>query len=314
MKNKTDLKKMSKRTHLMLKQISLFTLSVLLLCFAGCNKKAQTSGETGYRDEDLIITSDNYDLPATLCIPDGEGTFPAVVMLHGTGSNRNEAGNGYVYASHTLASKYRIASVHIDFPGSDLSDADSTLYEYDSAAKAVSDVADYLAGLENIKSDSVGVMGWSQGGTIALLAAGRYPDRFKSVVTWSGASDLMEVGLFSEEDLEEAKEKGYFLMDFAFRDSVKTSLNWCEDVMGTDVLGEFEAGYKGPVLAIAGTADTTVNPSQSEDIVDASDNDESRLVLVEGMDHTLNVFSEEDKHTLYKVIDETGNFFTDTLN
>ncbi len=305
---------LSKKTHLMLKPILLLTLTGLLLCSAGCNKKTQTSGETGYRDEDLIITSDNYDLPATICIPDGEGPFPAVVMLHGTGSNRNEAGNGYVYASHELASKYRIASVHIDFPGSDLSDADSTLYEYDSAAKAASDAADYIAGLENIKSDSVGVMGWSQGGTIALLAAGRYPDRFKSVVTWSGAPDLMKVGLFSEEDLEEALEKGYFLMNFDFRDSVKTSLNWCEDVMGTDVLDEFEDGYKGPVLAIAGTADTTVDPTQSEDIVDASDNGKSRLILVEGMDHTLNVFSEEDKHTLYKVIDETGNFFTDTLN
>ena len=304
---------LSKKTHFMLKQISLFALVGLLLCSAGCNKKAQTSGETGYRDEDLIITSDQYDLPATLCIPDGEGPFPAVVMLHGTGSNRNEAGNGYVYASHELASKYRIASVHIDFPGSDLSDADSTLYEYDSAAKAAADAADYLAGLENIRSDSVGVMGWSQGGTIALLAAGRYPDRFKSVVTWSGAPDLMKVGLFSEEDLEEALEKGYFLMNFDFRDSVKTSLNWCEDVMGTDVLDEFEDGYKGPVLAIAGTADTTVDPAQSEDIVDASDNGKSRLILVEGMDHTLNIFSEEDKHTLYKVIDETGNFFTDTL-
>ena len=305
---------LSKKTHLMLKPILLLTLTGLLLCSAGCNKKTQTSGETGYRDEDLIITSDNYDLPATICIPDGEGPFPAVVMLHGTGSNRNEAGNGYVYASHELASKYRIASVHIDFPGSDLSDADSTLYEYDSAAKAASDAADYIAGLENIKSDSVGVMGWSQGGTIALLAAGRYPDRFKSVVTWSGAPDLMKVGLFSEEDLEEALEKGYFLMNFDFRDSVKTSLNWCEDVMGTDVLDEFEDGYKGPVLAIAGTADTTVDPEQSEDIVDASDNDKSRLFLVEGMDHTLNIFSEDDKHTLYKVIDETGNFFTDTLN
>ena len=53
---------------------------------------------------------------------------------------------------------------------------------------------------------------------------------------------------------------------------------------------------------------------QEQQIVDASDNDKSRLFLVEGMDHTLNIFSEDDKHTLYKVIDETGNFFTDTLN
>jgi hypothetical protein len=31
------------------------------------------------------------------------------------------------------------------------------------------------------------------------------------------------------------------------------------------------------------------------------------------MDHTLNVFSEEDLRSLYQVIDKTGNFFADTL-
>lgn len=291
--------------------VIVFGVSVILA--GGCAKGPKGTAETTYHEEDISIAMDGYELPATICIPDGKGSFPAVVMLHGTGSNRNEAGNGYVYASHTLASKYRIASIRIDFPGSDLSDADSTLYSYDPAVEDAVAAAEYISGCENIKSDSIGIMGWSQGGTIALLASGRHPELFKSVVTWAGAPDLMAVGLFSEEDYKEATENGYFIMDFAFRDSVKTSRQWCEDVMSTEVLKEFSEGYRGPVLAIAGTEDTTVDPQQSSDIVAASSNEKSETCFIEGMDHTLNVFSEEDLRSLYQVIDKTGNFFADTL-
>lgn len=286
-------------------------ISVILT--GGCAKGSGETAGTTFHEEDISIAMDGYEVPATICIPDGDGPFPAVVMLHGTGSNRREAGNGYVYASHTLASKYRIASIQIDFPGSDLSEADSTLYDYDLAVEDAVAAAEYISKCENIKSDSIGIMGWSQGGTIALLTCGRHPELFKSAVTWAGAPDLMEVGLFSEEDFKEAMEKEYFIMDFTYRDSVKTSLQWCEDVMGTDVLAEFSEGYRGPVLAIAGTEDTTVDPKQSSDIVAASSNEKSRTCFIEGMDHTLNVFTEEDLHSLYQVIDETGSFFTDTL-
>ena len=44
--------------------------------------------------------------------------------------------------------------------------------------------ANYAKTLEQIDGEHVGVMGWSQGGTDALLCAARAADVFTSVVTW----------------------------------------------------------------------------------------------------------------------------------
>ncbi|MFR5795524.1 MAG: alpha/beta hydrolase family protein, partial [Christensenellales bacterium] len=208
------------------------------------------------------------------CMPSGEGKFPVVVMLHGTGSNRDEAGNGYKMAAPVLAEKYGIATVRIDFMGSGDSTADYTGYTFESAVSDAVAAANYAKTLEQIDGEHIGVMGWSQGGTDALLCAARAADVFTSVVTWAGAPDLSD--MLTDELYEQAKANGYFVMDFDWREPLNVSLQWCEDVKNTDVLGEFEAGYTGPVLAIAGKEDTTVDPEWSNKIVAASKNPASR--------------------------------------
>ena len=87
-------------------------------------------------------------------------------------------------------------------------------------------------------------------------------------------------------------------MKFDWRTDLKVSLQWCEDVKNTDVLKVFKDGYTGPVLAIAGKKDTTVDPEWSNKIVAASSNKASATHFIDGMDHTFNVFSETDLHSL----------------
>ena len=284
----------------------LLVLTLALCCFA----LAETQG---YEETTVFLDGGDYDIPATVCVPTAEGTHPAVVMLHGTGSTRDEAGDGYKYAAPVLAEKYGVATIRIDFPGNGESTADYMLYTFKSAVHDAKVAADYVASLDNIDADKIGVMGWSQGGTDALLACAWEPETFKSLVTWAGAPDMVLDGFFSEAVYEEAKENGFFVMEFDFRDSLNVSLDWCEDVMNTDVLDEFSKGYTGPVLAIAGTLDDTVDPEWSEKIVAASSNDASATYFIEGMDHTFNVFSEEDLHSLYDAIDATSAFFAETL-
>ncbi|MEI6388636.1 MAG: peptidoglycan-binding protein, partial [Spirochaetota bacterium] len=73
----------------------------------------------------VYIPNDGRMVPATVCLPVGTPgqTFPAVVMLHGTGSNRAEAGGGYDMLAPYLAQR-GIASIRIDFAGSGDSKAD----------------------------------------------------------------------------------------------------------------------------------------------------------------------------------------------
>ena len=293
-----------KDDSMMKKFMALFlALMFALLCTA-----AMAEGST---ESVVSIPNGDHEVPATVCMPSGEGKFPVVVMLHGTGSNRDEAGNGYKMAAPVLAEKYGIATVRIDFMGSGDSTADYTGYTFESAVSDAVAAANYAKTLEQIDGEHIGVMGWSQGGTDALLCAARAADVFTSVVTWAGAPDLSD--MLTDELYEQAKANGYFVMDFDWREPLNVSLQWCEDVKNTDVLGEFEAGYTGPVLAIAGKEDTTVDPEWSNKIVAASKNPASKTCFIEGMDHTFNVFAEEDLHSLYHAVDETGKLFSETL-
>lgn len=260
-----------------------------------------------YKETYVEIPVDDYQMPAITCIPKGE-ISGAVVMMHGTGSTKNEAGNGYFMAAPVLAEKYGIATIRIDFPGYGDSKADPTLYDFDEAVKDAVAAKNYL--IEQVGSDvKAGVMGWSQGGTDAMLAAGETTE-FDSVVLWAGAPDLSD--MLSDEDYETAEKQGYFMMQFDFRDPVAVSKQWCEDVRNTDVMKVFSA-YTGPVLAIAGEDDTTVDPAWAKKIADQSTNPESEVYYIPGMDHTFNVFSEEDFHSLYDAANKTGEFFKKTL-
>lgn len=283
---------------------------VFMLVFVLCIASAAFAETPGYVETVVSIDAGDHQIPATICMPTAEGVYPAVVMLHGTGSTRDEAGGGYAYAAPVLAEKYGVATIRIDFMGNGDSTADYTGYTFASAVADAVAAAQYMVALENIDGDHIGVMGWSQGGTDALLSAGEHPEIFKSVVTWAGAPDLGL--LLTDEDYTEAQEQGYFTMEFDWREPLNVSLQWCEDVKNIDVLDVFTA-FEGPVLAIHGTEDTTVDPDWSNKIAGTSTNEASGTCFIEGMDHTFNVFTEEDLHSLYTAIDATGEFFAETL-
>ncbi len=125
-----------------------------------------------------------------------------------------------------------------------------------------------------------------------------------------GAPDLSD--MLSDEDYAEAKKNGYFTMEYDFRDPSEVSLQWCEDVKNTDVLKVFSA-FEGPVCAIYGTEDKDVDPVWSKRICETNQNKASVLYPIEGMDHTFNVFSEDDRHSLKDAVHETGTFLAATL-
>jgi dienelactone hydrolase len=271
-----------------------------------------TGNATKYTETVVTVTSaDGTAVPATLCVPASATNAPGVVMLHGTGSARDEAGNGYKTAAPILAAQYGVATIRIDFRGNGDSKADYMSYTFKTAVEDAVAAAKYLGALSNVDENKIGVMGWSQGGTDALLAAGEHPEIFKCVVTWAGAPDLSD--MLSDADYAAAKKDGYFVMKFDWRTDLKVSLQWCEDVKNTDVLKVFQDGYTGPVLAIAGKKDTTVNPEWSNKIVAASSNKASATHFIDGMDHTFNVFSETDLHSLMNAIQATGTYFQTNL-
>ncbi|MGE9970459.1 alpha/beta fold hydrolase [Candidatus Pseudoscillospira sp. SGI.172] len=255
-----------------------------------------------------------HTVPGILTVPAGDGKYPAVVMLHGTGSNKNEAGGGYDMAAPAMALS-GIASLRIDFMGNGDSTADYINYSYTSANVDAKAAADYLAALDSVDGGKLAVMGWSQGGTNALLAAAKYPQTFKAVITWSGAVRLDDsTGLFGDKTFAQAKaiadKDGSYEMTFDWRDPLQVGKKWFADVASTDVLKE-TAKIAGPVLAINGDQDTTVTPDNAAAIAEAAK--DGRVWMVKGADHTYNVFTGD-----YSAIGETINvgigFLEETFN
>ena len=254
-----------------------------------------------------------HEIPATLTLPvsaSKDAKVPGVVMLHGTGSNRDEAGMGYALAAPRMAAD-GIATLRIDFMGNGGSTASYRDYNYTSAVIDAKAAADYLAGLETVDGGNLGVLGWSQGGTDALLAAEAHPDTFQAVVTWSGALELNGASLFAgtsfEDAYAQAKKEGFYTMTFDWREPLELGERWFQEVAETNIL-KVTADIKAPILAINGKDDTTVTPDNAEKIVKAAANADSQLLLVDNCDHTYNVFS-GDFTALYQTVDATAAFF-----
>ncbi len=260
-----------------------------------------------YTEISVMIPNIDHDIPAVICIPKGDGPFPIVVMLHGTGSDKSEAGGGYLLAAPALA-EAGIASIRFDFIGNGESTADYIDYNFTSAVDDTNIAFAYAASLPRIDGHRAGVMGWSQGGTIALLAAGQNP-AYKSVLCWAGAPDLS--GVADLEAYEIAKENGFYELTFEWRSSLKLGLQWFDEAYGTDVLQVF-SNSTAPVLAINGALDTVVDPVNAQRIVDASRNNESEVLLIEGADHTFNIFT-GDMTAFDQLIGATVDWFVKTL-
>ena len=62
----------------------------------------------------LMLKSEKYDIPAIFTLPETDGRLPCVIMCHGTGSSKDEAGNQYVDLADKLARK-GVASIRFDF-------------------------------------------------------------------------------------------------------------------------------------------------------------------------------------------------------
>ena len=121
----------------------LLSIALILVLALSAAALAETPA---YQETVVSIDAGDHQIPATICVPTEGENFPAVVMLHGTASNRDEAGGGYQIAAPILAEKYGVATIRIDFMGNGDSTADYMGYTFESA------VGDAVAAAEYVKT------------------------------------------------------------------------------------------------------------------------------------------------------------------
>lgn len=256
---------------------------------------------------DVMIEGQHRQIPATITLPEGDGPFPFVVMFHGTGSDRHEAGGGYDLLAPKLA-EAGIASAQFDFAGSGDSPVDYVEYSLTSGMEDGNDVILYMQSLDQTDNDRIGLLGWSQGGTVAMLTAAREAAKVRSLVTWAGAVDM---SFYEADKYDEAKENGYTVVEFDWREPLNFSIDWFDEVRNINIAEELKS-YDGAVLAIAGSEDTVVPLSDLDTILDAVPTEAKRKEILDGADHTFNIFS-GDMTAFDALMDLTVQWFSDTL-
>jgi len=132
------------------------------------------------------ITSGKDEIEAFLAVPEGKGPFPGVVVIQEWwGLNdwmkeqaKHLAKQGYVAIAPDLY-RGKVAT--------DRSKAQELMkgMPQDRALRDLKAATDYLAKLDDVKKDKLGVIGWCMGGGLALQAALKY-DRFVACVMCYG--------------------------------------------------------------------------------------------------------------------------------
>lgn len=145
---------------------------------AGPNRPQTPVPPFPYTAEDVTFFSPTpeVNLVGTLTTPDGEGPFPAVVLISGSGpQDRDEtiAGHRPFHVIADALSRHGIAVLRYDERGLGDSEGEfSTATSADFADDAEA-AMDYLAGLSNIDRSKIGIIGHSEGGLIAPMIASR---------------------------------------------------------------------------------------------------------------------------------------------
>jgi len=166
---------------LMVRSIGIFVILVILP-----STSAIAADMVRFKGTDTILSGIPLMLTGKLTRPEGDGRFPAVVLLHGCGgiSVLRDA----QWAGRLASWGYVVLQVD-SFGPRDMSSicADASLIHYivPKRAKDAYDAKSYLSDLPFVDRDRIGVMGWSHGGfTILSVIRQKRDNPFRSAIAF----------------------------------------------------------------------------------------------------------------------------------
>lgn len=263
-------------------------------------------------NQTIFIPNGDHEIPACVEKPDiaaSENKVPAVVILHGTGTQKDEVAGSYKRLAKMLA-REGIASIRIDFLGHGESKGHEKDFNFSNARADIYKATEFIGQFDWVDENRIGLVGWSQGGLHAYLAAANQPN-YKSIVTWASGTGWPLSLLIPEGSREEAEKNGFAKVVEVDWDSTRyMGLQWIKDIESVDFrqeLGRVEA----PVLAIIGTEDF-MTLEDIEATVKACKNQDSRMYVIEGGDHTFKTLT-RDTRVFYQAADATIKWLKETL-
>ena len=148
--------------------------------------------EIGFQNETQYLS-----LGGLLFVPEGDGPFPAAVVIHGSGTSIRD--NSWYLTLTTHLQDSGIVVLLPDKRGSEKSEGNWRTSSFEDLATDTLAAIDYLRTQESVSLSGIGVIGMSQGGWIAPLVASQ-DDELAFLVSMVGSVVTPREQLLYEEN------------------------------------------------------------------------------------------------------------------
>lgn len=191
--------KIEKRQIFLILSLGLVVFLILPLALKNKPQRMLTGpdlSEIEYSEITFENKTDSLKLAGMLMLPEGEGPFPVVIFIHGSGPSFRNSVWYLSVAKHLIDNG--IAVVLPDKRGCEKSEGEWIGADFNHLANDVIAAIEYVQGQSNFNYSEIGVLGMSQGGWIAPVAATKSVD-IDFVATMSGATVTTDEQLVYEE-------------------------------------------------------------------------------------------------------------------
>ena len=151
---------------------------------------------SSFEYEEAEFENGNLRLAGMIFVPEGEGPFPVAVIIHGSGSSRRNS-KWYLSVTRHLQDN-GIAVLLPDKRGCEKSEGNWVGADFEVLAGDTLAAVEYVRSRDEFDQSSVGLVGMSQGGWIAPVAAADNRD-IAFVASMSGSTVTTDQQLLHEE-------------------------------------------------------------------------------------------------------------------
>ena len=245
--------------------------------------------ETSYREAIFDNAEQDLSLAAMVFVPEGEGPFPAAVIIHGSGPSRRDNG-WYLTLAHYLQEN-GIAVLLPDKRGSEKSAGDWRNASFEDLATDTLAAVSFLQQQGQVAISEIGLIGMSQGGQIAPVVADRTRD-LAFVINVVGGATSMHDQLLYEED-HNLRQLGVLPgLSFVLAYPASWSLIYIRQRGFWSAIGNFDPlpywqRVSVPTLVLYGEKDTNVSSVQSAARLRSLGNNHVEVKIYEGSGHAL---------------------------
>lgn len=230
----------------------------------------------------------NDRIPAIISMPETiDNQHPAVVLVHGFASEKNEVNDFYVTLSHLLK-EAGVCTLRFDLNGHGENNPDDIHNTIDKMLDDLLHAHKYLTSHEFIDPNKISIVGFSLGSYLSILASNQV--MFSSQILISPTFNLLnDFNCFlGEKTMRELKDcDDHIILELPWKTlRLGKALYKSLDYM-FDNLPRYISCFKGNRLMVAGSND--FSSANSKRIDSCSSSNKTTINIIDGADHIFNM-------------------------